>query len=695
MTFIVSDSEGIEVLSVLTDPSEGFVPRLGTGTTLDPSFFWRALPSDYDDLKSSDKKQIEAIWSSMMQYFSAVLAETAHLDQAVGLVDHPVRLPRKWIHYELERYVDLSVLTDSLKNNLPGDVGGRLLKGGDTVNRTYLEMTQGGRHRGAYIELGGPHIEAATVRAELRLAFRDPVPRAVPLDVEALPVLSSSTEIWLLAGYGDLSKERQAPGVYLALSTQGRVGIMSRKVDGEQEWTIAADTIASVRSGGELVLQLWYEGQTATQPGYATARVSAKGEEVVVSAEVEGPFKAKHFALLTPDTRVPVAADVVTLLSSGSGRSFSVLLDTLTYLDVSCDARTRYIPTLQPRVSDEEGVLVQGIEYDIYAVDTNLEKWAAIHFVEQPESILWADSVGLDARLLEKTFGKLLGTTLTSKSPDSEKFKNRIFGMLYGLLAGPHTTPLAVALSAIGGVPVAMRPGTVIAVEGPRGEPAIVVQEYDHERVYPYPPLLRPTVSLGDVVLPFQLLTEGVEVFDWTSGGRQFLQALQDQGIISHEVEKFSAFLVEVPYGVDGGFSEDAGDYSFPSKTREFLQRIQAIWVGVFRTFFRMVARLSDVALVGDSVSWEGLLTLRDSVTNARDPRYNDGRGFLYDASGLVYNEADVEILRERLLVQAYNNPGFSVGAVLATLFDATVNIPLGSTVEAAEYESLPTTPWA
>ena len=713
MTFVVSDSDGLEILTVVLDNSEGFAPRMGTGTSLNPSFFWRMLPSDFEDLPVSDRRKIEAIWSGMTQFFSAVLAETAHLDQATGLIDHPVRVPRKWIQYELEKFYDLSKFVSALNTNLSGDARQRLLFGGSELNQTYMELTQGGRNTGAWVALGGPHIEQATVRSELRVSFRSFTPGSVPQEPSELPNLSGSTESWFLSGYGNLSKDRMSSGVYAAVSTLGRVAVMSRRDGGSMDWTITTETVDAIREGTQVDIRLWYEGARAGQPGFATVEVTSVDDpedSAVVSAEVEGTFKAQHFVLSAPDTRVPVSSETVRLLSEGQGRSFGVLLHSLTYLDVSVDRRTRNVPILQPRVSDLEGVIVQDLDFFVHSVDTSLEKWAALHFIEQPEAILWADSVGLDNRILEKTFGPLIQTRYSSKGPDSEKFKNRLFGLLYGLLAGPHPDVLAVALSSLGGIPVAMRPGEVIAIEGPRGEPAIVVRETDHERVYGYPPLLRPVVSVGDTVQPFDILVEGVRVQDWYDGGRTFAERLVSEGIISNEVEKYVGLLVEIPYGADGGFAEDSGPASLPNQVLNYLRRAQAIWGGIFRTFFRMIARIGDDLLLDDDLSFDGLLTLRDALTRARDPRYNDGRGFLYDASGLVYNEADVEILKDRLIVRAFNDgtltdsafhpylsddPVESAGPVVADLFGVSTPIALNATAEAAEYEALPTTPWS
>lgn len=708
MSFFIADEDGFEVLSMVLDRFEGFVPLFKTGSTLDSSFFWRALPDDYDDLPVRDREYIQEIWKGLMMTAGATLAETMHLDQANGLIDFPIHLQRKWLHYELETVHDLAAANVNFETNLNGEAGSRLLFGGDLASDSYLELTQGGRHEGAWIQLGGPHIERATTRLELRCRLVAPKTEVAPLDLTDTTPPSSDNEVWVLVGYGDLSRERMAPGVYAAVSTLGRVGVCSRSPGGVLQWEISEESVDAVQAGGQIAIRLWYDGATDEEPGFATVQVQAVDDLDDVAnlgVEVEDTFLAKQVVITTPDTRVPIDPDFLELLRSGAGKGVALILDELTLLDVSLHRQTRRIPLLQPRISDDADILVQDVDFRVHWVRDEDEEWAALHFVEQPDAILWAELTSFDNRLLEKIFGPVLGTPLASKGPDSEAFKNRLFGLFYGLLSGPHPGPLALAVGALGGVPIAMKPGEVISLVGPAGEPAITVREFDHDRVYVYPPLLTPRVAVGDSVRQFDPLTEYPRILDWTDG-KEFAVSTP----FGNEVEKFSSFLVQLPYGVLGAFAEDEGPTSLPKQVREYLSRAQAIWVGTFRLFLRLVAKISDDLTLTDEHSYEGLLTFRDAMTLALDPRYNDGRGFYYDQPGLIYNSAELSILRDRLVARVFNDgtlvdstfepnladdPVASVGAVAATLFGEAVAVSLNTTEEAAEYESSPTTPWA
>lgn len=716
MTFMVSDSDGFEVISVVIDKLQRFTPHLGTGTTMDASFFWDALPDDFEDLPVADREYIEEAWKGLMMYASSSLAEIAHLDQASGIIDFPLSVQRKWLHYELERTQDLVGLNLNLKTNLAGIRGGRLLYGGESASETYLELTQGGKHVGAWVALGGPHTERATVRMELRCRFAAPSLQntITALDTSTLGLPSLASEVWFFVGYGDLSKDRLAPGIYAAVSTRGRVATAHRVAGGPVNWEISANTVSAVANGEQVFIRLYYAGLTDAEPGSLLVEVESVSDSAdiaQVSTEVDTSFRATQVVLTCPDTRVAPEDDFLGIYDSGAGKQLAVVLDELAYLDVSVHPKTRRIPLLQPRISDDSDILIQDIDFEVAWVFSDLEKSAAIHFREQPEPVLWAEITGLDDRRLEKTFGRLISDGVVAKGPDTEKFKNRLFGLLYGLTAGPHPGPLAAAIGSLGGVPIALRPGVVVSTVGPSGDPAITIREFDTERVYPYPGILRPKVAVGDTVEQLQVLVEGPVVQDWTSG-RGFVSSVVDptrEGFLSHEVEKYSAFLVDLPYGMDGAFEEDEGPASLPNQIREYLYKAQAVWVGTFRIFLRLVARLEDFITLSDYHRYEGLFTIRDALTLALDPRYNDGRGFYYDQPDLIYNSAELEVLRDRLVVRAFNDgtlvdssfhptlpddPVYSVGAVSPVIFGNTVLIPLNDTAFEAEYESVPTTPW-
>ena len=119
------------------------------------------------------------------------------------------------------------------------------------------------------------------------------------------------------------------------------------------------------------------------------------------------------------------------------------------------------------------------------------------------------------------------------------------------------------------------------------------------------------------------------------------------------EAQKFSAVQIDIPYGSLGVSREDEDNlYNLPSQIHDYLDKALPLWCGALQVFLTLVKRVEDRFAMIDSQDWEGVLSVLTPLTNARDPRYNDSRGFLYDGS-LLYNEAEYEVLKDRLSITA------------------------------------------
>lgn len=684
MAILISEEDGLEVITLVPERVENFVPLLGTANTTNVQFIWQSLPDDLQELQAGDRRYIEQIWTAMFQYAAGVLAEISHLDQTSSLIDFPVHLPRKWMMLELENRVDLRSFASQLIDETRNSRGSRAFFGGAGADEaTYLEVTHGARHEGLAVPLRGPHSQRATTRAEFRFNFSSLAsPEATFLRVEEdLGPPADGPEAWILFGYGDLNRERLAAGVYAAVSTAGRLAAVHRTESGSMSWTNAAGAVDAVSEGQDVVLSMWYAGATEDDPGRLTVQLeTTDGASVIqTQVDVDSRFLARQMVIVAADTRPPIEAPNTAILEDGRGRTVALLLDELTYLDVALDQRVRHIPALQPRITDDSDLLLHELDFRIEVSETRARERSTLLFVDQPAAVLWAEWVSLDNRLLEKIYGQFVGTTLSNKGPDTEKFKNKLVGLLYGLVAGPYPGPLRVALAAMAGVPVALESGRVLSTVGPNGEHAITIRGFDGDRSYAYPPELRPTVAVGDEVRKLEILTEHPTILDWKDGGQSFASRIS----IENEVQKFSSVLVEIPAGSDGTARADSDrPDNFVNQAREYLDLVLPLWVGVFRLFFVLIFRVEEEFDLTDALSFDAELTLHDALTNALDARYNDVRQFRYDESGLIYDEAYVNVLKDQLEVEATNTGG---APLAVSIFGDPYVIGVGATITVEE----------
>ena len=626
MSFFVGDGDGLELLEIIPDGSGGFRPLMGASGDLSTAFLWNVLPNDYVDLPSRDKKVFESLWMAMAQASSEILLEALHLDQTSSLLDFPLDFPRKWLPLEMERDERVVLTNPVLLFSSEEDVRE------DGEDSVIVRVGQRDSLPFLGFSLGAAHTHEETVRSEVRFSLlREP-----------------RSEAWSMFGYGRRDRGRLVDGVFTAFSSRGRLACV--EVSGSRaRWHVTPEQLSDLVPGRVYQVAMWLEGQTEDRDAWAISRIrdTETGEFVFRSTELTAPFRASEVLFCGYDTRLEAEAPFDTLVESTSAATARV--SEIKYLDVSVPHQTKWIPKLQPRVSDDQDSLIAGEDFLL----ARRPRGNVVRFFEQPPAVLWAEYATFDSGWLEKLFSPLVGAALAAAGDDSERTRNRIAALLYGLVRGPSADALSKALAGIAGVPVALERGVVRKVFGDGESPTIVVRETDRDRVYHFPPLLRPRVSVGDVVEKMDPLTEYPQVLDWKQG-RRFLDRIE----VSHEAEKYKAIVVEIPYGSEGAFAEDEGPRSFPNLTVEYFQKALPLWASTLSLFFVLIGRLEDDLRLEDFQQFEGLLHLRSALTLERDPRYNDGRGFVYndDVANLLYDEAD-RILDDRLVFIVYNGP--------------------------------------
>jgi hypothetical protein len=547
----------------------------------------------------------------------------------------------------------------------------------DVVIQTTLETAQDAAHAGAYLKLDYSVSEGARNRCTLKVQLGDVYGLSADPTVDRAPPLSSGNEAWFLFGYGDLSLPTLAPGAYAALSTLGRVAAVLSHADGTATWALAGSPLSAEELSEEVTLSLEYFPQEDGR-----TRAVASAGSVQVSSVAETSFRAKHVVMVGADVRSRPRIPYAGLFGEAARTSFSATLRRVEWTDTSLHPELRAIPSLVTEILGYQDRLIAGIDYVVAWDDER--RWSELRLLEAPTTDMWAEWAAFDSRLLEKLFGEFIDVPTVATGPDTLEFKNKLVALFYGLLAGPQVGPLTAAVSALAGVPVAIESGQVITVDTSDVDPCIVVRGFATDRRYRYPAGLKPLVSVGDQVEKFDILVEHPVLLDWTNGS-EFIDALRlntsDRKLFL-EAQKYSSVQINIPYGSLGVSREDEGDLrNLPNQIRDYLEKALPLWCGALQVFLTLVKRVEDRFVMIDSQSWEGVLSVLTPLTNARDPRYNDSRGFLYDGT-LLYNEAEYEVLKDRLSVEAENTSG---APVTVHILGTDVTIPAGGTVTVDE----------
>lgn len=702
--YVVADS-GLEVLSLSTDPSPDFRPALDTAADIDPRSLWSVVPTDLHDLPVRDRELVQSAWAGLIQYAAGLLAETAHCDQLGTLHDFPIRRPRKWIDLAYYRQDEVANggITVRSKAHAPG-LGLREQAGfqyGDPVTAALLTV-QSGAQVCAYQPLAAGDVGLDTA-LRTQVSFRLSAGTAAGL---SRPWASGDGEAWVMLGFGDPTADVQGPGPSVAVSTLGRVAAVFIHDDRTADWSLASGTVPVTAATLTLRVSWTPPDPEGGHPGRVDALVTSSVEgtaPVSVSPALAVPVlptpaPSVTAALVTgADTRVRVRSPregfLLAAYTGTRARIRAEFASTWYWTDPSLPPRTSAVPSLsQGTVSGR--AWYQGRDYEIAESGTAtpyLQTATPDILVPYADGRLWAEYVAADDRLLSAVYGVFVGTEHAAGLTDTVENRNLVAALLRGLVEGPNLVALSAALSALTGTPVAVEDGDVISVDTDDVEPVIVVRGFDVDRRYPYPRDYTPAVVVGQRVRAGDFLTrERAVVWDWVDGegmvalgqfGREVNDRRPDGTIVRrfrHEVEKFSKVLVTLPAAARGG------DSGFRD-VRAYMGKALALWASYVESLLVLVFDLFDVTLVSEAVTYAGELGLRDALTNAADPRYNEGVGYVYDgtgSAGIVYNQAEYDTLRDSLSLDIWNTGG---APVAYTAFDTVGVLGPGATVTVSE----------
>lgn len=136
----------------------------------------------------------------------------------------------------------------------------------------------------------------------------------------------------------------------------------------------------------------------------------------------------------------------------------------------------------------------------------------------QTQYALWFTDVAVDESLMYKNYGHLLGI---EPEVSSEQFSNFIYGLYYLYLNGPTLKVMEQGLNLVLGIPIPREIGYVldIRVDTETGRYLVITAN----QKYVLPGGVTPDVGIGDLVTPQTFLTKWIELKDYISDGKWWL----------------------------------------------------------------------------------------------------------------------------------------------------------------------------
>lgn len=611
MPIIAIGQTGLETITVI--PELVIDHSLGGLDDLDFRSFWSAVPDDLSLLSTRDQQIIEAAWYSLLASFSAELVDSLRIQSTSSILEFPVFRERKWVAFDIERsFVDFRTTPEGLflEYAQSSDVS---VSGDSTISWT------AGSNRTALVY---PFVSAAQsdtfLRSEITFSF-------LPSSVEGVCALWCADLV--SAGVGFMVRRN---GDTYFLGPTARTQFLF--------------TIPNVTEEFSLSVACW----PSQNGSYFKCEANGLQSEVFVESIVA----VKYFSV-GPPSFADTAGRVMPSVEARA--KTSVQLASIKVYDPSVPSSVRSVPLLQPNVVDTTGAFRFGLEFDL----GQFEKNVYLRTVDPLPAQVWAESVAVDDRLLQKLWAPFTGMAEYLPEEDSAAHKHMIACVLYALTRGPSPAALSTAVTALTGGSVALEPGTVVSLRDPQGGAAIGVIGPKGIRYYPYSSDLELKVAVGDFVTAFQNLTIGATVHDaW--GSAAYLDAVVDS-----DIQRFGSVLVryqDVP-------SNNTEQQLMSDRVTAFMQQALSVWIGVKNIFIQAVRQLSDNLVMEDDCRYVGRLSegstrwsiqyLFSAFSERGEPMiYNRTEGS-YAAGGFAppYYDEDLDLfnLPDRLVIEYTN----------------------------------------
>lgn len=611
MPIIAIGQTGLETITVI--PELAIDHSLGGLDDLDFRSFWSAVPDDLSLLPTRDQQLIEASWSALLAAFSAELVDSLRIQSTSSILEFPVFRERKWVSFEIEKsFSNFTTTPDGLflEYAEAKDVS---LNGDGTV--TWLA----GSNRTALVY---PMVSAAQTDTFLSA------------DIE-FSFLETSSESLCGLWCADLS----SAGTGFMVRRNGDVYFLGPNAN-----TRLLFKIPNVTEKFLFSMSCW-PSQSGSYFRCGTGDLQA---EVFVSSTVV----ARNF-VVGPPSFADLSGRTIPTVPPRS--KTSVYLESIKVYDPSVPSSVRSVPLLQPNVVDTTGAFRFGLEFEL----GQFEKDVYLRTRDPLPARVWAESVAVDDRLLQKLWAPFTGMAEYLPEEDSTHHKHMIACVLYALTKGPSPAALSVAVTALTGGAVALEPGTVVSLLDPQGDFALGIIGPKGIRYYPYSSDLELKVAVGDTVSAFQHLTIGASIYDaWSDSS--FLDAVVDS-----DIERFGSVLVryqDVP-------SNNTEQQLMRDRVTALMQQAMSVWIGVKNLFIQSVRQLSDNIQLEDDCRYIGRLSestpqwsvqyLFSAFSERGEPMiYNRTEGFYADGGfNPPYYDEDLALLNlpDRLVI-TYTN---------------------------------------
>jgi hypothetical protein len=145
------------------------------------------------------------------------------------------------------------------------------------------------------------------------------------------------------------------------------------------------------------------------------------------------------------------------------------------------------------------------------------------------EYAIWVTDVKLDAQLMYKNYGKILGV---APEVSSDQFSNFIYGLYYLYVNGPTLQVMEQGLNLVLGIPLVRNPSTVIDIRyNSSTSQYIIITDIDQ---YLLPTGISPLVNIGDSLTIGDSLAKWIELKDYISDGAWWLNVSIPDNIIKN-----------------------------------------------------------------------------------------------------------------------------------------------------------------
>lgn len=579
-------------LNVYAAQPEEFAAPEPTGGEYPVQKLWSVVPSDLHDFPQRDRKVVEGIWQAMLQNASALLTETAYLEQSRYLLETPLVKPTKWVKlYFKDDYTNPE--ERSLK--LTPKVYGNTLEIFDTTQALTIE--------------GRSSNECSRVGKTLPARYSHKLSWKLNLGVYIRPnqraLFSCGVGVFGTSG-------RLQSGVAVTLTDRGTYYAAQVLIKGTSPYAPAerVEVLPNIpkEESGEYSIKLRWASEEET------LYVEGLGSPINFALP-ETEFEVSEWFLSGTRVNGDVELDRPFHISLMGGEWWAPLLP----------KDTKYIPYLQDKPTSLQGLMLERRDFEVERVEYPFIRFKTLE-EGLPES-LWAEYVGTRAYTIRDCFAAQIPIPLSLlNQEDGEEFRNLVAGLRVGLMHGPHSAALHIALSALSGIPVCLAEGVVVRSFDRQGRPALVIREDSgRERVYYFPEFVEPDYGEGDRVPFLAPLADVVEIKSF-SDPDGFRIAELGQSIPAGDVEKYKKLLVKIPYEVRYRRVEtDVGRL-----LETYLDKIIPLWVGIANVTILYLFRLEDRILLRDDelrfpfISMSFLEDLRDEnpLVYGASPQY-------------------------------------------------------------------------